>query len=473
MEYEKTDKTHGSESASHRIAVIRDTLLHQILWIAYVGGMIGVIISFARAGYSGFQWIYVFDVFAVILITAIVLFQKYISYGVRLGTIIIFSFVGSIVSFGSFGLLGYGVLFLMCAGIMAAAFTDRHLYIYIIASGTLVILVYAFLFSTSRLTPSFDPMAYIRNPISWANLTGGFIIITLILVMITSGLIQNLLAFATQSVKNIAEISYLNATLEKKVSDRTKELEQSNRDKDRVLGIVAHDINNKISGILGYLDMVKEMYRTLSESDRLLYIKKALDTCVLSKDIVQDILEFSRIKSETALLITEPVDIGFFTKSTIEGHNPKAIEKQLRLTIASEPEHIFCAINRSKFSRVIDNLISNAIKFTPSGGSISISISVIGNAALWKITDTGIGIPDSLKPYIFEPFTSSRRIGTAQETTTGLGLSISKNIVEKHSGKLWVESIENQGSTFYLEIPLTGNSDKSASNPAGNPSIQA
>jgi signal transduction histidine kinase len=429
MEHEKPALP-GIINPIHKIAYIRNDLLNKILWVGFAGMFLSLALSIARAGYSGMQTMYVFDGIAGVIFTVVMIFRKRISYGVRFTVLIFLLFSGSIISFLSFSLLGYGVLFVVCSAILLATFTDWRLSIAGIGFGGVIILVFAYFYCTGRLVVSMEPSAYIRNPLSWGNLLGGFLAFSGMLVAIISSLIGTLTSYAVESEKNLREITQLNETLEKKVSDRTGELEQSNRDKDRILGVVAHDVNNKIVGILGYLDMLNGQSHSLSDSDRETFITKALEACVMSKDIVQDILEFSRNQSDNETLITEPVEIGSFTRSTVESHLPKAIAKGIDLTISCIPEHLFCAINRSKFSRVIDNLITNAIKFTPSGGCITVSIYIENDCMLWKISDTGIGIPETLKAHMFEPFTPSRRIGTEQETTTGLGLSISKSIVE-------------------------------------------
>ena len=102
----------------------------------------------------------------------------------------------------------------------------------------------------------------------------------------------------------------------------------------------------------------------------------------------------------------------------------------------------------------MDNLISNALKFTHYGGSISIEIKQIQNEELQiSIADTGIGIPASLQDDLFKPYTVSGRKGTSNEKSTGLGLSITKEIVELHCGKIWFESKEGKGTTFFIILP--------------------
>ncbi|MEX2593854.1 MAG: ATP-binding protein [Anditalea sp.] len=105
-----------------------------------------------------------------------------------------------------------------------------------------------------------------------------------------------------------------------------------------------------------------------------------------------------------------------------------------------------------KFIQVINNLISNSIKFTHDGGVISVHIEEKKDHVLFKVADDGIGIPGVFHDRLFEKFTQARRPGLKGEPSTGLGMSIIKTIVDWHEGKIWFTSKENEGTTFYIEL---------------------
>lgn len=111
-------------------------------------------------------------------------------------------------------------------------------------------------------------------------------------------------------------------------------------------------------------------------------------------------------------------------------------------------------IHVEKFARVLENLLSNAIKFTQAGGQVTVSVQPEGQRIILKVQDNGIGIPESLQKSVFNKFTKANRQGTQGETTTGLGLFIAKQIVTLHGGTIWLESSENEGTTFYVALPL-------------------
>lgn len=116
-------------------------------------------------------------------------------------------------------------------------------------------------------------------------------------------------------------------------------------------------------------------------------------------------------------------------------------------------EPLFCSINSAKLSRVVDNPLTNAITFTPEGGNVQVGIGRRPEGIVVTVEDNGIGIPEALKPHHLEPFSSSGRTGTVGERSSGIGLSISKKLIELYSGKIWFESEDGKGSTFFLLLP--------------------
>jgi signal transduction histidine kinase len=115
------------------------------------------------------------------------------------------------------------------------------------------------------------------------------------------------------------------------------------------------------------------------------------------------------------------------------------------------PEELL--ISREKIWRVMSNLISNAIKFSPQGSAINVKIEDYGNEVEISVKDHGIGIPDAIKDKVFNIFTEAKRTGTAGEKSFGLGLSICRQIIENHQGKIWFKSDDKKGTTFFVRLP--------------------
>jgi two-component system sensor histidine kinase VicK len=128
-------------------------------------------------------------------------------------------------------------------------------------------------------------------------------------------------------------------------------------------------------------------------------------------------------------------------------------DHHIHLEIESSSPQVFAEVDQTKFIQVLTNLVANAIKFTPKNGHIRVIVQEEPQSLLIRVSDDGIGIPKDMQGELFERFTRARRPGLRGEETTGLGLSIAKRIVELHQGKVWVESEENKGSTFFVRIP--------------------
>ena len=129
-----------------------------------------------------------------------------------------------------------------------------------------------------------------------------------------------------------------------------------------------------------------------------------------------------------------------------------AASKGIELFEDISNENFYSGIHKSKFKRAVNNILTNAIKFTPANGYIGLSTSQSEHELLIKIKDSGIGIPLSTQPYVFNKLTKAKRTGTDGEKSIGLGLYITKQIIEFHDGQLWFESDEKSGTTFFIKL---------------------
>jgi signal transduction histidine kinase len=226
------------------------------------------------------------------------------------------------------------------------------------------------------------------------------------------------------------------------------------REKDTILGKVAHDLRNPIGGAISCIDLYKldKQQGKTQEGDR--FLDFARESCERALGHIEELLDASALRDvSTRLLTVESVRVSPFVQSIIEGYIPRARKKSIVLTFETESDDVTASINLLKFSRVIENVIANAIKFTPDNGTISVNVSRDEHRACIRIADSGIGIPTELQANLFEEFTPSARPGTKNERSTGLGMSITKKIVELHGGQIWFDSEEGQGTTFYIALP--------------------
>jgi signal transduction histidine kinase len=224
-------------------------------------------------------------------------------------------------------------------------------------------------------------------------------------------------------------------------------LEQSQADNTRMMQIVAHDLRNPIGGIFSLASlMLDNTARPEEDREFLELIKTAGHN---SLDLVNDLL---RVHAKTEELKKEPVDLGQMLHYCVDLLRHKAAAKGQQINLQTKT--VIIPASREKLWRVVSNLIANAIKFSPPGAAIRVNLQEEAERVRIAVEDHGIGIPQELAPKIFDMFTEAKRPGTAGEQPFGLGLAISKQIIEAHDGKLWFESKQGNGTTFFVELPL-------------------
>ena len=184
------------------------------------------------------------------------------------------------------------------------------------------------------------------------------------------------------------------------------------------------------------------------------YIAMINEACEKAYQIIEDLLLVGELESSDYALPTQTTDLNTFLESQVALFLVTAQQKGVAIQEQLPIEPVFATVHPQKLARVVDNLLSNAIKFTHPGGQITLSLHQEAKKAILQVRDTGVGIPPFLQSSVFEKFTKANRSGTQGETTTGLGLFIAKQIVEWHHGTIWLESQEQAGTTFYVELPL-------------------
>ncbi|RYU92226.1 hypothetical protein EWM62_01980 [Mucilaginibacter terrigena] len=241
------------------------------------------------------------------------------------------------------------------------------------------------------------------------------------------------------------QINQQNAILENTLS----ELNNGSQEKDRILRTVAHDLRNPIGGIASLTSMMADDEYTEEQKELINLVK---ETSINSLELINEILEATNMASIELNL--ENVEINSLVSNSVELLRFKAAEKGQTILLETMDKQQELYISREKIWRVISNLISNAIKFSPSGGTIQVKVAEHSGKIIVAVKDNGIGIPEKLKDQVFNMFTSAQRPGTSGEKSFGLGLSICRQIMEKHNGRIWFESNANIGTTFFISLRL-------------------
>ena len=234
------------------------------------------------------------------------------------------------------------------------------------------------------------------------------------------------------------------------IRNKNVEIEAAAVFKNQVLGMVAHDLRNPIAAVES-LAMMMEL-DDLNE-DTLDSVSMIKASCVKARSIISDLLEAAKNENLTDIELHK-TEMNQWLRGIIDMWKiQKDLKNNIVLLSAANPIH--ANINNEKFQRVLDNLISNAMKFSKEKDNIELHLDQKGNRVTIKVKDQGLGIPADMLPHIFERFSKAGRTGLKGEQSTGLGLSIVKQIIESHKGAIKVESQEGKGATFVIEMPAS------------------
>lgn len=211
---------------------------------------------------------------------------------------------------------------------------------------------------------------------------------------------------------------------------------------------VVHDLRNPLSNIQGLLYLLSDTIQIEKEA------KELIDLCKVSSKQMADIIEdliFVELDENKPLNKVE-TELNSFFKDCIYELQGLCLVKQIKLTVDLTNGQMTKEIDRNQMKRAIQNVFSNAVKFSYPESSIKVSTKIDANKIVFKIVDSGIGIPEQLQPHIFDKFTLARRTGTHNEPTTGLGLCYSKQSIERHQGQITFKSTEGKGTKFYITL---------------------
>jgi len=223
--------------------------------------------------------------------------------------------------------------------------------------------------------------------------------------------------------------------------------------KNSILEILSHDLAGSLGIIQSLAGLLAETVQDFKNDEVNNMIRIIQRSSANSIQMIRDFVQQEFLASAKSGLVKKRVDLIVKLREVIDQYDDEEdkIRKHISLEISSKP--VFVYLDENKFMQVINNLLSNSIKFTPDGGKINVQVEEKEATVLIIVKDTGIGIPLKYHDELFEKFTRARREGLKGEPSTGLGMSIIKTIVEWHQGKIWFESTPGVGSTFYIEIP--------------------
>lgn len=235
--------------------------------------------------------------------------------------------------------------------------------------------------------------------------------------------------------------------------DNIRNLERFAAKKNSILEILSHDLAGPLANIQALAGLLSESTKEYKNEEVENVIRIISESSARSVRLIRDFVQQEFLESSNAGMVKRRVNLVEKIQEIIEEYKGSEDHINKKFTFATSGDRIYVYIDQGKFMQVINNLISNSIKFTHDDGLIETVVEEQADGVLIVIRDNGIGIPKQYHHELFDKFTRARRQGLRGEPSTGLGMSIIKTIVEWHEGSIWFESEENKGSTFYIKMP--------------------
>lgn len=238
------------------------------------------------------------------------------------------------------------------------------------------------------------------------------------------------------------------------IVESEKRLKELNASKDKFFSIIAHDLRSPFNAIMGFSDLIVEQIKQKEYEGLEEMAEVVLKSATFAMDLLTNLLEWSR--SQTGRLVFEPafIEIIGLINENVSLLKSAADQKNIRI-VTQMPNVAPVLADKAMINTVLRNLISNAIKFTNEGGEIIITCRSLPEKVLISVQDNGVGIDPNDLPKLFKIDQNFTTYGTKREKGTGLGLILCKEFVEKHKGKIWVESAPGKGSVFTFNLPKT------------------
>ncbi len=241
-----------------------------------------------------------------------------------------------------------------------------------------------------------------------------------------------------------------------KITEANNKLLKLNSEKDKFFSIIAHDLKSPFNGIIGLTDMIAEDYAAISKVELAKLNKEIHFSAKNLYKLLLNLLEWSQMQNGMMTYLTVKINLEEAVLQNINLQKQNAEQKGIKINNYVEPRINICA-DENMLNSILRNIISNSVKFSVSGGLVEVRAREIDDS--WveiAISDSGIGISETLVKKLFRIEEKVGRKGTNGEHSTGLGLLLCKEFVERHGGKIWVESQVDKGTTFYFTLPNNG-----------------
>lgn len=230
------------------------------------------------------------------------------------------------------------------------------------------------------------------------------------------------------------------------------ELENLNTAKDRLLRVASHDLRNPLTAITGLVEFLQEGLQDI-DPDQKEMLDSVHDASIRMTALINNLLDLSALDHGKISISMAAIDLGALIEETTSLYSIRAKQKNIGLSWTIPPERLMVQADRTQIQRVLDNLISNAIKFTPPFGEVQVNVKYSSNEIRVQIEDSGPGVCPEDAGKLFAEFGKTRNPATAGEAGSGLGLNICQRIVQMHRGRIAHINREEGGSCFFFTLP--------------------
>ncbi len=284
--------------------------------------------------------------------------------------------------------------------------------------------------------------------------SGAFLIIVLVLLVIILRSNRRIKSVVLQITQKNAEILSQKETIQQKVAElneNNKELENINSIKNKLISVIAHDLKNPFNSIIGYSELLVTDFNNYAQDEVKMFLNIIHDNAIGGNMLLDNLLQWSRLQTRTIQYLPVVHNLARLVTDEFFLLQHKAKEKGVSL-VQHIADDLVVFADSNMLKTVIRNLVSNALKFTPKNGSVTINAKAETNSVLVSVVDTGQGVEPHIKEKLFTGEAGVSTVGNSGEKGTGLGLMLCKDFIQKHNGDIWLESKPGEGAAFFFRL---------------------